>query len=143
MVERSNQIEHDSMVRSVANYLKENGHSNIKADLEGYEKPELIYWSSTKKGHYPDVTSNYPDVTSTKSKGYIFEVETDDTITELHTGDQWKLFSENAKINLKAFIVVVPKESETKAWDRVTEMRGIGITVNNVWTVGANNEIQE
>ncbi|MFC2025342.1 hypothetical protein ACFLTG_02905 [Chloroflexota bacterium] len=136
MVERINQIEHDSMVRSVANYLKENGHSSIKADLEGYEKPELIYWSSTKKGHYPDVTSN-------KSKDYIFEVETDDTISELHTGDQWKLFSESAKIYSKAFIVVVPKESESKAWDRVTEMRGVGVTVDNVWTVGADNAIQE
>ena len=126
MAKRGNQTEHDSMVRSVANYVKEKGHSDVKADLEGYEKPELLYWSSTRKGHYPDVTS-------TESKDYIFEVETGDSINDLHTEDQWKLFSANAKEHSKTFVVVVPKESESKAWQRAEEL---GITVDAVWNVG-------
>lgn len=125
MAKRRNQSEHDSMVKAIVNHVKANGHSDIKADLEGYEKPELIYWSSTKKGYYPDITS-------TKRQNYIFEVETDDSINDSHTEDQWKLFSANAKEHSKTFIVVVPKGSETQAWQRVKEL---GINVDDVWTV--------
>jgi len=126
MAKRINQTEHNSMVKSVVNHVRADGHSNIKADLEGYDKPELIYWERTKKGYYPDVTS-------TKSQNYMFEVETDDSINDLHTEDQWKLFSANARANSKKFIVVVPKGSEQQAWQRVREL---GIFVDNVWTVG-------
>jgi len=126
MAKRTNQTEHDGMVKSVVNFVKAEGHSNIKADLEGYDKPELIYWKSTGKGHYPDVTS-------TKSENYIFEVETDDSINDSHTEDQWKLFSANVKAHSRKFIVVVPKGSEQQAWQRVREL---GISVDDVWTVG-------
>lgn len=125
MAKRGNQAGHDSMVKSIVNHIKGQGHSNIKADLEGYEQPELIIWSSTKKGHVPDVTS-------TKNQEYIFEVETDDSIDDSHTEDQWRLFSANAKEHSKTFIVVVPKGSETQAWQRVKEL---GINVDDVWTV--------
>lgn len=126
MTKRRNQEEHDSMVRAVAKHVKENGHSNIKADLPGYDKPDLIYWESTKEGHIPDVTS-------TKNQGYIFEVETDDSIDDSHTEDQWKLFSANAKQHSKKFIVVVPKGSEQQARQRAKQL---GINVDDVWTVG-------
>ena len=46
MAKRGNQEEHDSMVRVVAKHVKENGHSNIKADLPRYDKPNLIYWDA-------------------------------------------------------------------------------------------------
>ena len=126
MTKRSNQEEHDSMVRAVANHIKENGHSNIKADLPGYDQPDLIYWESTKKGRIPDVTS-------IKNQGYIFEVETADSIDDSHTEDQWKLFSANAKEHSKKFIVVVPKGSEQQARQRFKEL---SISVDDVWTVG-------
>ena len=124
MAKRGNQAGHDSMVKSVVNYIKGQGHSNIRADLEGYEKPEIIYWSSTKKGHVPDVTS-------TKNQEYIFEVETDDSIDDSHTEDQWRLFSANAREHSKIFIVVVPKAAETQAQQRIKEL---GINVD-IWTV--------
>ena len=126
MAKRRNQEEHDSMVKAVAKYLKENGHSNIKADLLGYDKPDLIYWESTKKGHIPDVTS-------TKNQEYIFEVETDDSIDDSHTEDQWKLFSAYAEQYSKKFIVVVPKELEQQARQRAKQL---GIKVDDVWIVG-------
>ena len=126
MAKRGNQAGHDSMVKSVVNHIKGQEHSNIRADLEGYEKPEIIYWSSTKKGHVPDVTS-------TKNQEYIFEVETDDSIDDSHTEDQWELFSANAKHHSKKFIVVVSKEAEQQARQRVKQL---GINVDEVWTVG-------
>ena len=126
MTKRRNQEEHDSMVRAVVKNVKENGHSNIKADLQGYEKPKLIYWKSKKEGYIPGVTS-------TKNQGYIFGIETDYSIDDSHTEDQWRLFSANAKQHSKKFIVVVPKGSEQQARQRAKQL---GINVDDVWTVG-------
>ena len=126
MAKRRNQSEHDSMVQSVATHVENDGHSDIKADVPGYDRPDLITWKTTKKGHIPDVTS-------TKNQNYIFEVETDDSIDDSHTEDQWTLFSANAKKYSKKFIVVVPKGSDQKAWRRA---RDLGIDIDDVWTVG-------
>jgi len=126
MAKRRNQSEHDSMVQSVATHVENNGHSNVKADIPDYKRPDKIIWDTTKKGHIPDVTS-------TKNQDFIFEIETDDSINDSHTEDQWKLFSANAKQYSKKFIIVVPKGSDQKAWQRV---RDLGIDVDDVWTVG-------
>jgi len=126
MAKRKSQSKHGSMVKSVADHVSNDGHTNVEADITGYDRPELIYWESTKKGHIPDVTST----TDTK---YIFEVETDDSIDDSHTEDQWKLFSANAKQRSKKFIAVVPKGSEQQAWARAKQL---GVTLHDVWTVG-------
>jgi hypothetical protein len=126
MAKRRDQSKHDSMVKSVADHVSNNGHTNVKADIKGYDRPDLLYWESTKKGHIPDVTS-------TEVTKYLFEVETDDSIDDSHTEDQWKLFSANAQQHSKKFIVVVPKGSEQQAWSRA---KGLGVTLHDVWTVG-------
>jgi hypothetical protein len=125
MAKRRDQSKHDSMVKSVADHVSENGHTNVKADIEGYDRPELIYWENTKKGHIPDVTS-------TSGTQYIFEVETEDSIDDSHTEDQWKLFSANAQQDSKKFIVVVPKGYDQQARTRAKQL---GVTLHDVWTV--------
>ena len=126
MAKRRDQSKHDSMVKSVADHVSNDGHTNVKADIAGYDRPELIYWESTKKGHIPDVTS-------ASDTQYIFEVETDDSINDSHTEDQWKLFSANAQQKSKKLIVVVPKGSEQQAWGRAEQL---GVSLHDVWTVG-------
>lgn len=113
------------MVKSVADYVTDNGHRNVKADIEGYDTPDLLYWSNSKNGHIPDITSK-------KDTSYIFEVETDDSINDTHTKDQWQLFSANAKQYSKKFIVVVPKGSKQKANKRANQL---GISLYDIWTV--------
>jgi hypothetical protein len=126
MAKRKNQAEHVSMVKSIANYLSSKGFSAIKADLPDQSQPDLIYWEKTKKGHVPDVTATL------NNQNYIFEVETDDSVNDEHTEDQWTLFAANAKQYSKQFIVVVPKGSETKAHQRLEELK---ISANDIWTV--------
>ena len=125
MIKRRDQSRHDSMVKSIAEYLTHNGHSNIKADNIGYELHTLICWENTIKAHIPDITS-FNDTQ------YIFEIETDDSILDSHTEDQWKLFSENAQQDSKKFIVVVPKGYE---WQARARAKRIGATITDVWTV--------
>ena len=125
MVKRGNQVEHDRMVQSVVNYIKEQGHFDIRADLKRFNTPALIYWETTGKGYIPDVTSK-------NIRSYIFEVETDDSIDNLHVENEWRLFWAHAKQTSKAFIVVVPEGSEQRAWQRAMDL---GIDLDNVWTI--------
>ena len=123
---RRSQISHDQMVRDVYNHLIANNYRNVKADLKGFTKPGLIYWTLTKKGHIPDLTGKYNE------KECIFEVETTDSIFDQHTEDQWKLFAANADQYGKSFRVVVPKSSKEDANSRLSQF---GIQAD-VWTVG-------
>ena len=90
MTKRKNQNQHNLMVTNVANYLDSNGYRDIKADLHGFSWPERITWKSTGNGHIPDVSA-------WNNLQNIFEVETDDSIFDEHTEDQWKLFAAYAQ----------------------------------------------
>jgi hypothetical protein len=120
------QSNHDQMIRDVCNHLISHGYRDIKADLKGLPHPALILWKTTGKGHIPDVTA--------KSNGTdsLFEIETEDSIFDQHTKDQWTLFAANAEQFGKVFYVVVPKGSENSAESRLGQL---GIEAK-VWTVG-------
>ena len=123
MVKRKNQSKHDEIVKSLAVLIEEDGHTDIKADIGGYERPTKIIWKNTGKGHIPDVIS-------TKTSNYIFEVETDDSIDDSHTADQWVLFSKYAKRHNTMFIVVVPEGSKQDSLNRAIEL---DIELDAVW----------
>lgn len=126
MATRENQADHDRMVKAIADYCAKNGHKNIRVDLPGFEAPLALTWKGATSGYVPDVTSE-------SGSGYIFEVETADSIEDEHTQDQWKLFAANARQYSKKFIVVVPKGHEAKAKARA---KALGIALTDVWTVG-------
>ncbi|MBU4501185.1 MAG: hypothetical protein KKA79_01220 [Nanoarchaeota archaeon] len=126
MTKRTSQTTHDQMVIDVYNHLLSKGYSDVRADLDGLSQPTRIYWEETKKGHIPDLTGNK------NGTNCLFEVETEDSISDQHTEDQWNLFSANAKQHDKAFIVVVPKTSEASAQLHLNQL---GIQAD-IWTVG-------
>ena len=126
MTKRRNPSEHDGMVKSVADHLASTGHRNIRADIAGFSKPDLIHWKGQSTGHIPDVTS-------VNGVQYLFEVETGDSIGDQHTADQWRLFSASARLNSKRFVVVVPKGFEQDARTRASQL---GVSLYDVWTVG-------
>ena len=116
MPKRQNQSHHDQMVKYVHGFLVGENYTDVRADLEGYNRPELIYWKSTKKGHKPDVTA------AKNGTQNLFEIETADSISDQHTEDQWTLFAANAKQHGKIFTVVVPDDSQASANQRLIEL---------------------
>lgn len=104
------------MVKNVYNHLLSKGYSDVRADLVGLPHPARIYWKATGKGHIPVLTGN------NNGTNCLFEVETEDSIFDQHTEDQWNLFSTNAKQHDKAFIVVVLKTSEASAQLRLNQL---------------------
>jgi hypothetical protein len=102
----------------MVNYMQQNGFTNIKADLKGFDQPEIITWSKTNKGHIPDVSGM-------NRVQHIVEVETVDTINHQHTDDQWNLFAAYASQHNAQFIVLVPKGYDGEAKKRLAHL---GIT---------------
>lgn len=125
MTKRREQPKHDKMVKAVVDIVLKNDHTDVKADIKGYDRPKLICGEGLKEVRIPDVTS-------TNDTHYIFEVETEDSIDHSHTEDQWRVFSAHALQCSKKFIVVVPKDCENKAWARAKQLR---ITLDDVWPV--------
>ena len=125
MAKRKSQSEHDQMVRTVYDHLISRGYGDVHADLKGLSQPGLIYWETTGSGHIPDLTAKE------NGTGLLFEIETDDSIFDQHTEDQWRLFAANAKQYSKIFRVVVPKGAEASAQSRLSEL---GINAD-VWTI--------
>jgi hypothetical protein len=115
MSKRKSQSDHDEMVQKVAETLIEQGYKKVRADIPSYEKPSRIIRKSIHQGYIPDVTG-------IGKREIIIEVETDDSIEDKHTEDQWTLFSGYCiRYNAK-FLIIVPKGSKAKAEKRSKEL---------------------
>lgn len=90
---------HTSMLLQTISYLKDKGHTQIKADHVGYpyDKPMPI------SGLIPDITSVYNSVF------YVTEAETEESIGIDDTISQWSAFSKFTNESGKKFVVNVPK----------------------------------
>ena len=113
MAKRKSQSDHDNMVKQVADFFIKEKYPNVKADLTGYTQPDVLKWKGETSGHIPDVTTE-----ENKKFSIIIEVETDDSINDQHTADQWKLFAAYANRDKAKFMIVVPNGSENKAENR-------------------------
>ena len=124
MAKRESEEDHERMVGIVAASLEGEGYTDVRADHPSYHTPEQITRTGTGEGSSPDVTAE-------KEFTSIFEVETEDSITDEHTKEQWKLFAEFAQQTSSAFCVVVPEGSKDAAQTRLNEL---GIKAN-VWGI--------
>lgn len=115
MAKRKNQSGHDEMVLITANHLISNLYTDVKADIDDYDKPTKIIWSKTQDGHVPDVTANY------NGHKHIWEIETEDSISIDHTKSQWKLFSTYAAQHNAVFHIVVPEGFSAEAEEQAEE----------------------
>ena len=117
-MERSHQSQafHDKMIKQLAESLISKKFRDVKADHPDFpEKPAPIVLE-------PFASFHIPDVTAMGIQMVLFEVETDDTINDAHTQEQWKLFASYAHVNRAEFWVVVPKASMEDAQTRLATL---------------------
>lgn len=115
--------EHRDLISMMASHFRGQGYQNIKADVAGMTRPDIIY--GTKKNHIPDLTAQKNGV------NVILEAETSGSIDDAHTASQWSLFADAAKSDGGEFHVVVPKGSRTNAEQRAANL---SITIDTIWT---------
>lgn len=117
-MERSRQSQqfHDKMIKHLADSLIGKKFRDVRADHPDFsDKPAPISLDSFPTFHIPDVTAMGLQLV-------LFEVETDDTIHDPHTSEQWDLFASYAHINRAEFWIVVPKASMDDAQTRLNNL---------------------
>jgi hypothetical protein len=126
-----NQQTHDNLVRALAKHYSSLGYIGIRADIPEYtQTPSGIYWNSAPdKKYIPDIVCFMNDANKTM---IIAEAETCDSLDTMHTLDQWKLFSANAKQRNGEFHVITPQLCKDKAHQSASTN---GITVNKFWWI--------
>ncbi len=107
---------HDRMIKQLADHLVSKKFRDVRADHPDFcDKPALISGQDGTSGLVPDVTA-------TGIQMVLFEVETDDSINDPHTKEQWELFSSYADLHMADFWIVVPKAKKDEARDRVSSL---------------------
>jgi hypothetical protein len=97
------QQRHDRMVERIANGLRQQGFREVRAaGLSGFEAPDPI------GGRVPDVAAH-------NRHGYLYQVETEDSLDGDDTLQQWKAFAHHARYNDTRFVIVVPRGSGVRA----------------------------
>ena len=99
MTQESKSVEHDDLVRVLANWLRKN-HYSVAAGLEGYTKP-------------PPLGDHRPDVWATKTASLVIgEAELCDQLHDQHTEERWKTFGRPASqprlYQPHEFVIIVP-----------------------------------
>jgi hypothetical protein len=118
MVHRSaeSQAVHDKLVQQLADLLVEKHFRDVRADLAGHaDRPARIFKSLACPG-------TAPDVTAVGIQSLLFEVETADSLNDVHVEDEWRLFATYAQNRSAEFWVVVPKESKRAAVSRMEQL---------------------
>ncbi len=119
--------EHIQLIEMMANHFKSLGCTDIKADLDGYSRPDSI------NGYIPDLTCYKNGVNRSL---IILEAETCSSIFDQHTERQWTAFYNRSRTTGSEFHIVVPKTCNTSSSrESVKErLRQLGISANEIWT---------
>jgi hypothetical protein len=115
--------QHIDLIQMMVNHFNIEGYRNIKADISGMTRPDVIY--GTKQNHVPDLAAQKNGIT------VILEAETSGSIHDSHTTSQWSLFADAAKNDGGEFHVAVPKGSRN---DTKQQAAGLSINIDTIWT---------
>ena len=124
--------EHDQLILMMARYFKQQGYSDIRADIPGWTQPYGIHWSNNPGQNY------IPDLTCLDTNGIlvILEAETCNSLRDQHTQEQFTIFRAHANNERGRFEVVVPRSCLGS--DGRTLIKNIasgwGIIIDNIWT---------
>jgi hypothetical protein len=100
---KKDQSAHDKLVKAVVDSLSPELYADVKGNIFGYTIPSKIILTNSEEVYIPDVTGKVEDFQ------YIYEVETEETISNEHTKNKWELVSDYAAKHNAIFVIVVPK----------------------------------
>lgn len=101
----------EDLIKTAIELLKEEGFQDVKANLEGYRKPEEIISKITYRRIIPDLTAKKDH------RIYVFKIVLEDEPDI----DIWYIISNYVQINNGIFYLMVPqdkeKEIQKKLWE--------------------------
>jgi hypothetical protein len=121
-------VTREAFIRLMAETLPLAGYSGVRADLPGWEQPELIH--GAMRDHRPSLFCAEP-------KPVFLDVLSPGPLTLDDVASRWQLFSSAAELASGEFHVVIPRwiagrDGRTVA-KQIAEL--VGVRIGYIWTV--------
>ncbi|MCP3677830.1 MAG: agmatine deiminase family protein [Deltaproteobacteria bacterium] len=127
MAKRESEFEHTHLLEMLGEWLYGQDVTDIRADTDGFNRPDKITLPGDSEG-------DTPDATAVGEKFRVYEVETPDSISDEHTERQWRLFATYATENNGIFYIVVHPMAVKDARKRVKEL-SLEATVTSIASI--------
>jgi hypothetical protein len=121
-------IEREAVIRLMAEALPLAGYSGVRADLPGWDVPEVIH--GALRDHRPSLSARTP-------KPVYFDVLAMGPLTLEEVASRWQLFASAAEIANGEFHVVVPRwlagRDGRSIAKQIAEL--VGVRIGFIWAV--------
>jgi hypothetical protein len=121
-------VEKDSAIRLMAEALPLAGYGGIRADLPGWDAPELIH--GALRDHRPSLSAAHP-------KPVYFDVLALGPVTLEEVASRWQLFASAAELSEGEFHVVIPRWLAGRDGRQVAKQIAelVGVRIGFIWAI--------
>ncbi len=125
--ERS-EIEREGFIRLMAETLPLAGYTGVRADLPGWDAPEIIH--GAMRDHRPSLFCETPKPT-------FLDVLSPGPITLEEVASRWQLFASAAELTGGEFHVVIPRWLAGRDGRHIAKQIAelVGVHIGYIWTV--------
>jgi hypothetical protein len=119
----------ESAIRLMAETLPLAGYGGVRADLPGWEPPEVIH--GAMKDHRPSLSCQAPRPI------FLDVVSAQGTLTLEELASRWQLFASAAELTQGEFHVVVPRWVANRDGRQVAKQIAelVGVRIGYIWAI--------
>jgi hypothetical protein len=123
-----NDVQRDSFIRLMAETLPLAGYAGVRADLPGWDQPEVIH--GAMRDHRPSLFCEAPKPT-------FMDVLSPGPVTLEEVASRWQLFASAAELTGGEFHVVIPRWVAGRDGRHVAKQIAelVGVRIGYIWTV--------
>jgi hypothetical protein len=127
-VETAPDVHKEAFIRLMAETLPLAGYAGVRADLPGWELPEVIH--GAMRDHRPALFCESP-------KPVFLDVLSPGPITLEEVASRWQLFASAAELTEGEFHVVIPRWVAGRDGRQVAKQIAelVGVRIGYIWTV--------
>jgi hypothetical protein len=118
----------EAAIRLMAETLPLAGYGGIRADLAGWEPPDLVHGA---------IRDHRPSLSATEPKPVLFDVLALGPVTLEEVASRWQLFASAAEQSKGEFHVVIPRwvagRDGRKVAKQIAEL--VGVRIGFIWAI--------
>ncbi len=120
--------EKESAIRLMAEALPLAGYAGVRADLPGWELPELVH--GALRDHRPSLSADAP-------KPVLFDVLSLGPVTLEEVASRWQLFASAAELTSGEFHVIIPRWVAGRDGRQVAKQIAelVGVRIGFIWAI--------
>ncbi len=126
--EAGRDFQREALIRLMAETLPLAGYNGVRADLPGWDQPDLIH--GAVRDHRPSLYCDAP-------KPVFLDVISPGPVTLEDVASRWQLFSSAAELSEGEFHVVIPRWIAGKDGRQIAKQIAelVGVRIGYIWTV--------